>query len=366
MDDNNLDKQNQPEQPEQNDISMLDKVMQNNPFLKLGEAKYENVQTQSVVQSAREEANAQLAAINARNEAILREQKRAEDAAKAKKTGVYVIVAIIFMAILGVGAWLIINAVMAGQGTVKPEEITNNGGGTKYGNIEGFKCTSEQCEKIADVDENTIIVNDSSKYYLFNKTDSKKNLTSIASKVYHAITSFKWGDKTLAILDPESGQSALYDITANHQITDFSYDEFYTDTSADTYKDMAGLTKNYIVARNGSSQRLIDLADGTEKIRANKKVFVHDKFFFAYETDGTIHIYNDAATQFVVAKADDTVFTKNGYVVIIGAKGGTTVYNTSGTKASDDFSKAVNAIPSKNRLNALLNDTSYYHVPANN
>ena len=37
MDNNNLDNQNpQPQQPEQDNVSMLDKVIQNNPFVKLG------------------------------------------------------------------------------------------------------------------------------------------------------------------------------------------------------------------------------------------------------------------------------------------------------------------------------------------
>lgn len=369
MDNNNLDNQNpQPQQPEQDNESMLDKVLQNNPFVKLGEAKYENVQTQSVVKSTREEADEQLAAINAQNAEILRQQKLAEEAAKAKRTGAYIAVGIFFAAILIVGGWLIVNAIIASQKTFSPDELAGPEEEAKYGRVEGYKCTSEKCEKMADIDTDNIIVRDGSKFYLFKKSDKSKSLTSIASKEYHAITVFKWGDDNLAILDPESGQSALYNVTSNRQLTEFAYDDFYTDISADTYKEMTWVAGQYIVARNGSSQRLIELSTGTEKLRSNKKVFVHDKFYFGYENDGTIHVYENTPTQFVIVKSDESAFTKSNYLIVMKANGSYAVYDSTGVKPKStiDLQKAINAIKTKDRLNTLLNDKSYYHIPANN
>lgn len=367
MDDNNLDQQNQPQQNEQDNTSMLDKVIQNNPFVKMGQSRYENVQTQSVVKSTREEADEQLAAINAQNAEYMRQQKLAEEAAKAKRTGIYVAIGVFFGAIFIVGGWLIVNAIIASQKTVSPDEIVANNDDTKYGRIEGYKCTSEKCEKAADIDKDTILVRDGSKHYIYNKTSKEKTLTAIESKDYHAITIFKWGNDNLAVLDPESGQSALYNVTANRQITDYSYDEFYIDINSDTYKEMTWIANNYIIARNGSSQRLIDVSSGTEKVRANKKVFVYDKYFFDYETDGTIHVYDSTPKQFLVVKADESIFVKNSYLVIINEKGSTSIYDSTGAKAkSSDFTKAVNAIKVNVRLRTLLNDKSYYHIPANN
>ena len=368
MDNNNLDNQNpQPQQPEQDNVSMLDKVIQNNPFVKLGEAKYENVQTQSVVMSTREEADAQLAAINAQNAEILRQQKLAEEAAKAKRTGAYIAVGIFFAAILIVGGWLIVNAIIASQKTVAPEELAGIEEEAKYGRVEGYKCTSEKCEKATDIDANNIIIRDGSKFYIFNKTDKKKTLTSIASKDYHAITIFKWGNDNLAILDPESGQSALYNITSNRQLTEFAYDEFYTDITADTYKDMTWVAGQYIVARNGSSQRLINVSLGTEVIRANKKVFVYDKYFFAYENDGLIHVYDSTPKQFLIVKTDEYIFVKNGYLITVKANGSINFYDATGAKPkANDFTTTINAIKAKERLNALLKDKTFFHIPENN
>lgn len=368
MDNNNLDNQNpQPQQPEQDDVSMLDKVMQNNPFVKMGQAKYENVQTQSVVMSTREEADQQLAAINAQNAEILRQQKLAEEAAKAKRTGIYIAIGIFFAAIFVVGGWLIVNAIIASQKTVAPDEIAAPEEEAKYGRVEGYKCTNAKCDKATDIDDNSIIVRDGNKYFMYDKANKKSTLTSIANKDYHAITIFKWGGSTYAILDPESGQSALYNITSNRQITEFTYDEFYTDIASDTYKDMTNIANSYIIARNGSSQRLIDLSTGSEKVRANKKVFVNDQYFFGYETDGTIHVYNSSFTQFLIIKPDETAFVKNSYLIVMKNTGSFYMYETTGEKAkTNDFTKTLNAIKAKDRLNTLLKDKSFFRIPANN
>lgn len=367
MDNNNLDNQNQPQQNEQDNVAMLDKIIQNNPFVKMGPTNYQNVQTQSVVMSTREEADQQLAAINAQNAEYMRQQKLAEEAMKAKKTGVYIIVAIIFIAIIGVGGWLIFNALMAGRQTVTPEEIVKPGEETKKENIEGYKCTTTKCEKMADIDSKSIIIRDSDKFYVF-KTDTKaKTLINIPSNEYHKIEVFKWGGNNLAILDPESGQSALYNISANRQITDFSYDEFYTDIKSDTYKEMTSFESSYIIARNGSSQRLIDLSSGQEKIRAAKKVFVHDDYYFGYENDGSIHIYTDLGQQFAVVPSDSYIFTKGGFVIVINAKASATIYQSDGKKAaSNDITKELNKIPMKNRISSVLSNKSYYRIMANN
>lgn len=369
MDENNLDNQNQPQQPEQDNVSKLDKIIQNNPFVNMGQARYENVQTQSVVMSTREEAGIQLAQIEAQNAEILRQQKLAEDARRAKKTGVYIIVAFIFIAIIVAGGWLIFNAVLAGQQTVTPEEIggDDDGGEAKYGRVEGYKCTSDQCEKAADIDDNKIIVRDSNKFYIYNKNSKRTSLTTIASKVYHEIAIFSWNNKTLAVLDPESGQSALYDITSNRQVTSFLYDEFYTDPSADVYKDLANELSSYIIARNGTSYRLVDLSSGTEKVRSDKRVFAHGVYFFSYEVGGTIRAYTDTQKQIAIVAADETVFIKDNYLIVMKPNGTFAAYDSNGVKNTNySIVKTINKIQSKTRLNTLMSDSSYYRLPANN
>mgnify|MGYP006958233231 CR=1 FL=1 len=96
MDNGNVD----PSDGQQKDTTpILDKVLQNNPFIKMGEGSIENIKTQSMVQSTREEADERLAAIDAYNQDVLRRQKLAEDAAKAKRTGIYIALGIFFAGI---------------------------------------------------------------------------------------------------------------------------------------------------------------------------------------------------------------------------------------------------------------------------
>ena len=380
MDNNNLNNQNQPQQnlPQQdmppqnepqNDVSMIDKFKQNNPFVQFGQAQYENVQTQSVVKSTREEADEQLAAINAQNAEYLRQQKMAEEAAKAKRTGIYIAIFAFFAVIVGVAAWLIISAFIAGQKTYNPDELPPEEEEAKYGKVEGYKCTSEQCEKFTDINKDLILIRDAKKFYVFNKTDKTKTLTTIPTDEYHAITPFKWGDNYLAILDPESSQSALYNITANRQITEFSYDEFFTNVSDALYKDMTWVENkcSYIVARSGSSKRLIDLSSGAEMVRGSNKVFTNSGYFFGFESDGTIHIYSESQSKIVMAKSDENVFTKNQYLIILNKSNSPTIYDSTGKKVSGtDIQKTITAIQSKKRLDALLADKSFYHVVENN
>ena len=368
MDENNLDNQNQPDQNEQDNVPMIDKILQNNPFVKMGQANYENVQTQSVVKSTREEAKEQLAAINAQQAEYARQQKRAEDALKAKRTIAYILVVIFFVAIFAVGIWVIINAISASHSAVAPEAGSESTVDTKFGKIDGYKCKSDKCAKAADINDKKIIIRDDGNFYVFNKEDKSSVLTTIPSdRDYSKITAFPWGNRSLVILDPESGQSALYDITNNSLVTDFSYDEFYADASADVYKEMTSLIDSYIIANNAGSYRLIDLASGSEKLRANKKVFVHDKFFFGYEQDGSIHVYTDGGTKIFVAASGSRLFTKNGFLIYLTDKGLPTVYDSAGAKVSNsDLVKEVNKIKAQDRIATLNNDATYYNIPANN
>lgn len=368
MDDNNLDNQNPTENTEQDNVSMLDKVIQNNPFVKLGQANYQNVQTQSVVKSTREEANEQLASIQARNEAIARQQKLAEDAAKAKRTAIYVIIGIFFASILGVGIWLAVNAIIASQKPV----VTGNGGSaaqkTQKGTVEGYKCSSEtKCEKVAEISAKMILVRDGSRYYTYDTEKDKSTLTIIPEEDYHAITPFVWGEKNYLVIDPESDRSALFSISDNKIITEFAYDQFFTDIKADIYKDMTSEYGKYIIAKSSGLYRLIDVFNGKEKAHAGKRVYVNGKYYFGYENDGTIHIYNDEATQIKVAPAGSNVYTYKTYVIVVDANNAYYIYEQSGMPTSDTATiQLLNSLGDPQKIVSLLNARKdFYHIPVN-
>lgn len=371
MDENNLGGQNpeldQNENTEQDDQSMLDKVIQNNPFLKFGQGNYQNVQTQSVVKSTREEANEQLAQINAHNAEVARQQKLAEEAAKAKRTGIYVAIGIFFAAILGAGIWLTANAIIAAtQGGVQTGQEQEQDGPAQYGRVEGYRCKTEKCEKAADISEGNILIRDGSSHYLYDIAAKKASLTTIPEQEYHAITPLTWGEKTYFILDPESAQSALYSMTDNRIVTDFAYDEFFYDANAEQYAEMAWVEGKYIVAKSNGLYCLIQLSNGKETIRAAKRVFVHDDYYFGYESDGSIHIYADSAKKILVSKAGEILYTDGTHLIQIDSQNSYRLYDRSGEETEDEaIRNYFSDLDSDTMIPTLDGNSAYYRIPAN-
>ncbi|MBR3322917.1 hypothetical protein IKG13_02575 [Candidatus Saccharibacteria bacterium] len=371
MDEKNLGEQ-KPEQDqnhntEQDNQSMLDKVIQNNPFLKFNQGNLENVQTQSVVKSTREEANEQLAQINAYNAELARQQKLAEEAAKAKRTGIYIAIGIFFGIILIVGIWLAVNAIIAAtQGGVQTGSGQEQEGPAKYGKVEGYRCKTENCEKAAEISEGNILIRDGSSFYLYEIENKKSSLTTIPEQDYHAVTPFVWGGKNYLVLDPESAQSAIFSVTDNRIVTEFAYDEFFYDVKAEQYAEMAWAEGKYIVAKSNGLYCLIQLSNGKEIIRAGKRVFVHDDYYYAYEADGTIHIYTDSTKKIYVAKANDILFTEGCYIIAIEDGGNVRIYNHDGQEDnSADIYEYISNLDNGTVVTVLDQNPSYYRIPAN-
>ena len=371
MDDNNLGGQNpeldSEQNTEQDNTPLIDKMLQNNPFVKINQGNLQNVQTQSVVKSTREEANEQLAQINARNAEIARQQKLAEDAAKAKRTIIYVILGIFFAAILAAGIWLAVNAIVAGQKGIAPSSTKKEEEQkAQYGKVEGYKCKTETCVKAADIAEKKILVRDGSGYYLYNTEKSEATLTTIPEQDYHAITPFVWGGKTYVVIDPESAQSALYSITDNRQVTEFAYDEFFYDAKSAEYNDMTWTEGKYIVAKSAGTFNLIQLSNGKSVLQAAKRVFIHDDFLFGYESDGSIHVYSSTGTQFLVAKAVDKLFTNGTYIIHFDENNGYVFYAKDGQQADDEqLTRYLSDISiDQSPIDVLSRNSSYYCIPA--
>lgn len=370
MDENNLDEQNPALTPDQetepDNTPLIDKMMQNNPFVKFNQGNLQNVQTQSVVKSTREEASEQLAAINARNAEIARQQKLAEDAAKAKRTIIYIILGLFFAAILGAAIWLAVNAIIASQSGIAPAASVEQQQKQKYGTVEGYKCKTDKCVKTVDIAEKQILIRDGASYYLHNTESNETLLTTIPEQDYHSVTPFVWGGKTYAILDPEAAQSGLYSISDNRQVADFAYDEFYHDINSAEYSDMTWVEGKYIVAKSNGLLSLIQLGTGKVVIQAQKRVFIHDDFLFSYESDGSIRVMAQNGTQFLVARGDINMFTNGTYLLFFNEKKGVTFYSKDGQATKDkDLTQYLSTFNKQDPIPILDQNPSYFHIPAN-
>ena len=356
------------EEQKQNEASFAQKIAQNNPFVKFGTTSIQNVQTQSLVKSSREEAGEQLAAIDARNAEILRQQQLQQNVKKAEKTGVYVLVAIIIAAIVIAAGWLIISMVIAGRHGVAPAQEDAPEDEVVYDVIDGYKCTSKSCKKVTNVSSTSFIVHDGQQFNIYDTATEKKTNTSIPEREYHSISPFKWGEKTYAILDPESGKSALYSISTNLLLTDFSYDEFITDIKNAAYNEMQSVAGKYIIAKTGSTYRLIDAINGKEVAHGAKRVYMRGIYFFGYEADGTTYIYAADGSTVVVVKKGDPIFLRDDSVVVVHTEDDS--FDTyRGSADADNEGPVYQDIYDKideHFYNALKKDKRYYQIPANN
>ena len=353
---------------EKKDVSVADKIIQNNPFFKPGTTSYQNVQTQSMIKSSREEAGEQLAAIDAQNAAMLRQQKIAAGVTKAKHTGVYVAIGILIAAVLGAAIWLLVAAFTAGRQTIAPSSQQDKKEDAVYGEVDGYKCTTNTCQKVTSLDSKRFIVHDGTQFYIFDMSSKKKTNTTIPEREYHAIKPFKWGGKGFAVLDPESGKSALYSLASNLLLTEFSYDDFYTDIKNNIYKDMTWVDGSYIIATTGSGYRLVDTTSGKEIVRGAKRVFIRESYTFGYETDGTIRVYNLSGDNVVVVESTDLAFVRNNELVVVSTKDDNfEVYGTDGERADESpvYTEISNNVY-ENYAKYLKGNKRYFQIPVNN
>ena len=339
---------------------LFDKVLENNPFVKIGAASIQNVQTQSMVKSTREEADEKLAAINAYNAEVQRQQKLAEDAAKAKRVVIYVILGIFFGSIFIALVWLAINAIVAMSQPISSSEETSQQGGSEETKE---KCTPDTCSTLAKVSSTLTLLKGEKKIYLYDSTSKKAALTTIPEQAYHAITPFVWGKDTYVVLDPESSQSALYNVTKNRQITEFNYDTFFYDVNNENYKDMTWVVNDYIVAYSNGGYRLIDLSSGSEILRATGRVFVHDGFFIGREKDGMYHVYLSKDNKLGAFEAGSRLYIKEKNLIVISPRNALQVYNQEGKQSTQsEVGKAVSRMNSSTRVQTLDNDSSFFKI----
>ena len=322
----------------------------------------ENIQTQSVVESAREEAEHELAQVKAYNEAMMHQQRAAETATKAKRTGLTIFGIIVGILLFGVIAWLVINSIILAQNPAKPGEKPGPDDPTQLAVIDGYKCTTTNCSKVVDLPDGRIIIRDTD-FYIYDLEEKEAVMTSIENKDYHAITPFYWGDRLLAELDPESDSSALYNITNNYAVTGYDYDTIYNDINNDVYKNQKHVLGNYIIVHGSGSYRFIDLSSGGEVIRAAEKVFTHGKYFFGFEAGDEIRAYTMSGTQIAAAKSGEKFYLKGDELVHLNEKDAFEVYNAAGEKQKKGGCyDVIRKIPRKELRARLEKDSSYYKI----
>ncbi|MBR6811320.1 hypothetical protein IKM56_02705 [Candidatus Saccharibacteria bacterium] len=335
------------------------------PMTKAQSVEVENLRAKSLVESEREKANEELRRIeeyNARIRAMEEARLRAE---KAKKTTVYVIIAVICVALAVatlVFVLVLLNALRRPT-TYVPEEKEEKE--QQYAQVEGYQCETAKCGKIAELSDGRIILRDGA-YYIYDLESKEKTVTAIDNTDYYSVLPFVWGEKTYLVLDLDAGLNAIFSIADNRYVVDANYDAIYTDIESDTYKDMKWVYGKYIVASRSGGYRIIDMsANNSEKVNGSKKVFAieHGPYFIGYESDGQRRVFNNSGTQIYLCPAENDMYARDGLLITVDPDYDYDIFGTDGESPDGYSFEDELDDQDSDTLPNYLNNGSYFKIP---
>ena len=339
----------------------------------LFEPKLVNAQTQSIIESPRERYQEDIAKAAA-YQAQMQEQYRQEQAKqKAKKTSVYVAFGIFGLIFLIVLIMLLIAIANTSFGSpaqsVRPEEEQGSQGADV---ISGYKCKSNKCELMDEMPDGRMLIHDADGYYTYDLGTTKAVLTSIENKDYSSIKTFNWSDKILAVISPTTDKKALYSITDNKMITQYEYDEFYTDfNNKEIYNSSAVKPELYIIARTSSPKQyfLVDLQTGLNLVRGQEGIYTDGVFYFGYEAGGLRHVYAEGSATAFLITSDAELYTRNGILIEITSSNNSVrikYYDKNGEHLNTrelPFGDELKSTNNELVANTIRNSTKYLKIP---
>ena len=335
------------------------------PMTKAQNAEMENLRAKSLVESEREKANEELQRIEEYNARLRAAEEARIRAEKAKRTVVYVIIAVICVALV---AAILVFVLVLLNSLRRPTDYTPGGQEQQkkeYAKVEGYQCESEKCGKIAELPDGRIILRDNS-YYIYDTESKEKTVTAIENTEYYSAMPFIWGDKTYVVLDLDAGLNAIFSIADNRYVVDANYDAIYTDIEGDMYKDMKWVYGKYIVASRSGGYRIIDMsANNSEMVTGSTRAFAVESgpYFIGYETDGQKRIFNSAKEQIYLCDPGSSVYSREGLLVIVGSDNDYSIINTNGEQPDGySFEQELYDVEAENLLN-YLNGGSYFKIP---
>ncbi|MDR3298075.1 MAG: hypothetical protein LBT19_01750 [Candidatus Nomurabacteria bacterium] len=332
----------------------------------------ENQDSVSIIESPREaelRAEAERAKqVLALEEAANRKVRAVELRNKIIKISMIVLGVLLAVALVGAIIWLVINAVSAVRNPVGDVGSNGDTPGDNLPIVAGYQCATTKCNKVTDLPDGRFLMRDT-EYYIYDSDSGVALKTTIPEKNYHAIVPFVWGSETLAVLDPDTGRSALYSISRNQQVGDFNYDDFYIEPGDALYKDMKWIIGKYIIAKHDTAVRLLDVFDGSEVVRAQNKVFAYSPYFFGYDADGERRAYLEDGSRILIAVKGDYLFVRDKRLIRVGVKALTTmeIYDQAGKKlqSNDEYYKKLQEALSgkQNYATAIGAMSGTYKVP---
>lgn len=270
-----------------------------------------NILTESQVESPRERAEKELAAIQVANANAQREAQRQKRAEKAKKSIPYLVLVVIGVILLISFGWMSFNILIAARRpagfTPKQEETKPD----KLAVLDGYKCKTKDCAKVVKMTDGRLLMRDSG-YFFYNQKYDEAVRSTIPAVEYKEIIPFVWGKQHYLVLDPETDQSAIFAIADNRMLTGNAYDTIFTNPKDPIYNHMNWVFGSYIIAKNNNGYSLIELKSGDTLVRGNYGVFVHDNLFFGLEENGVRRAFNRSGDLITSAPQEAALYVLSG------------------------------------------------------
>ena len=337
---------------------------------------FENVRSQSVIETSREVAEKELAAQEAYNEQILRNQQAAIRREKGMHVVVKILLAIFGLIILVALGWLTVEIVKSMQRPISDGCRDSDGkiltsccdkaeyknfaeckeAKQKLSTIDGYQCLTDKCKKMTDIVKDEQIVIYDTKFYIYDVKQKTSTLMTIDDSIeYNKMTSFEWGaGKYYVILYPMTGDYGLYSVSSNSQIIPNTISYFYTDIKHKAYKDMTDALGKYIIVRESNQYRLYDMTTGSKIAAGVEGVYVYQNYAMSIDGGGIRRVLNLSGQELFVAKTGEDIFIRDGYVFLVGKS--LTGYDNAGNKLTTTKNatlKEINSVTHSKRLSYL-------------
>lgn len=351
--------------------------------------QYENLRTRSVIESSREVAEKELAAQEAYNNQVLRQQKAAERHDKELHVAVKIMLGVFGLVILAALVWMVVEIVIDSiptatnecrneDGTIKtsccdkPEYKDSTSCKEEPGRaatIDGYKCQTDNCKKMTDIIKDELIVVYDKEFYLYDIKKQTATATTIDSAItYNQMSSFEWGKgRYYIILQPMTGKLGLYSVTDNAQIINNVVSKFYNDINHKAYKEMTDVYGKYLLVREDAQYRLYDLLGGGTKIASGVNgIFTYDEYIMTLESGNERRVYNHNNQQILLAKEGEHLFVKDKYIFHL-ADPTLSAYDKNGTKQQSNINPILiemKQVRKDDILNYMNNpENKFYRMP---
>ena len=322
----------------------------------------QNVRTQSMVISGREEAEQELKRLELERQQQARDNFVEAATDNAKKTSVYVIITTICLILVVLIAVLVFTMIPFFR---RPSggDININHGDDDTTKIGFYECLSRDCVEIATLNDGRTLVHDGN-YVILDKENEQSFTTALYGN-YVSAESFDWGEVNYLLVKQESGTGSIFSVTNNRYVNSSeNYEEVFADINDEKYNEQRWVEGKYLIVKRSGDYRLLDMESGKEVVQGTTAVFAtKEGFYVAYDQDGKKRVFNNSNNQVALIEGGKA-FVRDGYLVIVYDGGNFQVVDQNGENPQEySFQEELNNIEQAQRQSVLTSSSSYANIP---